>query len=238
MTQTRWSLRTALLVTTRTMAAAAAPGLPPATASAGATSATAVPGGVACQSSPPSNRTVVPAASARLSLPRASPRPGPALLCRNAPRAPQLENTGVWRARPILVSGSSAHRSGQFLEQDYLYDEAPLSYRDQPNLYAGNATDLVELRVTPLAQSLAVRLTYNTLLDPMVVATAIDVGSSRESRAMTHDAGARMPAHQFVTAHVCRAGAVSAATGHRVPVKVGVRVDPGCGQDAVRWLRP
>src|SRR6476661_4151454 len=49
-------------------------------------------------------------------------RPGPDVLYAPAPRAPQLENTGVWKAPPILVSGASAYRSGEFLYQDFLYD--------------------------------------------------------------------------------------------------------------------
>ena len=38
-------------------------------------------------------------------------------------RASQLQNTGVWRASPILVSGASAYRHGEFLYQDFLYDD-------------------------------------------------------------------------------------------------------------------
>ena len=37
-------------------------------------------------------------------------QPGPAALNDPAPRAPQLENTGIWQADPILVSGSTAYR--------------------------------------------------------------------------------------------------------------------------------
>src|SRR4051812_29657263 len=33
------------------------------------------------------------------------PKPGPAILYAAPPRAPQLENTGAWRAQPILISG-------------------------------------------------------------------------------------------------------------------------------------
>ena len=54
----------------------------------------------------------------------AAPRPGPDLLY--APPAvtrPQLTNAGPWRAAPILVSGASAYRDGEFLYQDFLYDD-------------------------------------------------------------------------------------------------------------------
>src|SRR3954452_24894741 len=50
-------------------------------------------------------------------------RPGPDALYAPPPRAPQLENTGGWRAAPILVSGSQAYRDGEWLYQDYLYDD-------------------------------------------------------------------------------------------------------------------
>ena len=97
----------------------------------------------------------------------------PTSCTRRKPRAPQLENTGVWRAKPILVSGASAYRDGEFLYQDFLYDDhGPRGRRDPgdprlntsevaaaPNgtytyptdpVYAGNAADIVELRVKPL----------------------------------------------------------------------------------------
>jgi hypothetical protein len=50
-------------------------------------------------------------------------RPGPAILYQPLKPAPQLTNTGIWRARPILVSGASAYRRGEFLYQDFLYDD-------------------------------------------------------------------------------------------------------------------
>src|SRR5882762_8480817 len=50
-------------------------------------------------------------------------RPGPDLLYAPAASAPQLTNAGIWRAPPILVSGATAERSGEFLYQDFLYDD-------------------------------------------------------------------------------------------------------------------
>ena len=50
-------------------------------------------------------------------------RPGPAILYQPAAVAPQLTNAGIWRASPILVSGASAYRDGEFLYQDWLYDD-------------------------------------------------------------------------------------------------------------------
>src|SRR4051812_18628399 len=69
------------------------------------------------------------AGTAHAAAPRSLPsvtsgaRPGPDLLYAPAPAAPQLENKGVWKASPILVSGATAYRSGEFLYQDYLYDD-------------------------------------------------------------------------------------------------------------------
>ena len=47
-----------------------------------------------------------------------APRPGPDILYEPPAAAPQLDNAGVWRAPPILVSGATAYRSGEFLYQD------------------------------------------------------------------------------------------------------------------------
>ncbi|MGH3326736.1 MAG: hypothetical protein ACRDPT_02870, partial [Streptomycetales bacterium] len=48
------------------------------------------------------------------------PRPGPDVLYRPPARAPQLSNGGPWQAEPILISGASAYRDGEFLYQDFL----------------------------------------------------------------------------------------------------------------------
>src|SRR4051795_1441975 len=96
------------------------------------------------------------------------PRPGPSLLYSKAKASPQLANAGPWHAKPILVSGTTAYRRGEFLYQDFLYDDpgarqaaAPGDPRTAGNLfskpngtytyptdkrYANNAADFVELR--------------------------------------------------------------------------------------------
>src|SRR5204862_7091108 len=97
-------------------------------------------------------------------------RPGPDILYAPPPAAPQLENTGVWQAPPILVSGASAYRDGEFLYQDYLYDDSGAAgnpvendprfqgntfsrptgtyvYPTNTAKYANNAADIVELRI-------------------------------------------------------------------------------------------
>jgi len=47
----------------------------------------------------PASAAIAPASVAIL--------PGPAALNDPAPRSPQLENTGIWQADPILISGAS-----------------------------------------------------------------------------------------------------------------------------------
>ena len=176
------------------------------------------------------------------------PRPGPDILYAPKPRAPQLENTGVWRAKPILVSGASAYRDGEFLYQDFLYDDhGPRGRRDPgdprlrtsevaaaPNgtytyptdpVYAGNAADIVELRVKPLRWATAFRLTLNTLIDPARVAFTIALGGDPAApHPLPHGAGASAPADLFLTVHGNTAELVDAATG-AVAGRAYVRVD-------------
>ena len=144
------------------------------------------------------------AAVALLALAAAAPagaagpvRPGPDVLYAPAVDAPQLQNTGVWRAPPILVSGTSAYRSGEFLHQDFLYDDLGAGdaavYPADPR-YGGNAADLVELRLRELPGETAFRITYNTMIAPELAATTIALGSSAAPATMPHGANARMPA--------------------------------------------
>src|SRR5690242_14370960 len=153
-----------------------------------------------------------------------APRPGPDVLYGAPGVAPQLENVGVWSAVPILVSGASAYRAGEFLYQDYLYDDhgANGGVRDpgdprtsgdsfsEPNgtytyptdpAYAGNAADLVELRVKPTSGATAFRITLNTMKDPSLVATTIAIGDSDTPQQFPHGANATAPAQWFVTVH-------------------------------------
>jgi hypothetical protein len=164
------------------------------------------------------------------------PRPGPDILYEPPATAPQLTNGGVWRADPILVSGATAYRGGEFLYQDFLYDDhgARGSTRDPddprlgddsfsaPNgtytyptaqVYAQNAADLVELRVKPLPEATAFRITLNALRDPSLVAATIALGDSPEPRPLPHGANASAPAELFLTVHGAAADLVDAATG-------------------------
>jgi poly(3-hydroxybutyrate) depolymerase len=172
----------------------------------------------ACPSSPKSNGTgYAPAANAR-SLPRTGA--GPDILHSALPTSPQLENTRNWNARPILVSGAEAYRKGEFLYQDFLYDDRALTYPDDPRRLARNAADFVEVRIEPLKSATAIRVTLNSMLDPDAAAVTIGLGGgSGQARAMPHDAGAKMPADVFVTAHGCSGD----ADGAPIPVTTDLR---------------
>ena len=156
-------------------------------------------------------------------------RPGPDILYAPPASAPQLTNAGVWKASPILVSGASAYRSGEFLYQDYLYDDHgakeefdPQDQRNPGDLfskpngtytyptdtaYAHNAADFVELRVKPLNDSTAFRVTLNTLKDPSLTAFTIGIGGSADTpRQWPLGANVSAPGDLFLTVHALGAG--------------------------------
>ena len=158
-------------------------------------------------------------------------RPGPDVLYAPAPRAPQLENTGRWRAEPILVSGATAYRDGEWLYQDFLFDDHGAKGSPDPDSpygasthlyspsagsytyptdkrYAHNAADLVELRVMPLRDATAFRLTLNTLIDPARTAATIALGTGPLTE-WPFGAGVSSPSKVFVTWH----GGVAVLTG-------------------------
>jgi hypothetical protein len=169
------------------------------------------------------------------------PRPGPDILYAPLAQAPQLSNAGVWKAPPILVSGASAYRGGEYLYQDFLYDDhgangqqadpndprrdpggnsADGDLFSRPNgtytyptsaVYANNAADLVELRVKPLAGSTAFRITLNTLQDASLVATTIVIGGTGAPVPLPHGANTRAPGQLFLTVHGSTADLLDAA---------------------------
>ena len=184
------------------------------------------------------------------SLPAATSghRPGPDILYAKPPRAPQLENTGPWRAQPILVSGAQAYRGGEWLYQDYLYDDHGATGIKDPNdpysasahlfspaagtftyptssVYANNAADLVELRVKTLPDATAFRVTLNTLKDASRSAFTIALGDSPASVAWPYGAGVRSPAQLFLTWHGSHADLRNATTGAALTPAPTVRVD-------------
>jgi len=156
-------------------------------------------------------------------------RPGPDMLYMAPATSAQLENTGVWNAAPILVSGTSAYRNGEFLYQDYLYDDrgaaSRAAYPEPREKYAGNAADLVEIRLKPLASDMAVRLTLNTMTDPSLVGVVIALGDTTPAAALPFGAGGKLPATRFVTVHGSTAVPTDASTGQTLGGDVTVAVD-------------
>src|SRR5438309_5084374 len=156
------------------------------------------------------------------------PLPGPSILHAPPARAPQFENTGVWRAQPTRVCMTSAYRAGEFLYQDCVWDDngggpayrwyfytfdKDYTYPTAPK-YRNNAADLVEVRLKPLADATAVRLTFNTMTEPDLVATTIAVGGEAgQAKPVPHGADTVMPGQVFVTVHGTGGDIVDAATG-------------------------
>lgn len=170
--------------------------------------------------------------SAAPSLPRVTSghRPGPDVLYAPPPSAPQLENRDPrFRAQPLLVSGTEAYVKGEYLYQDYLYDDhgsqampvdpvnetasdpttvnglsgdalvyqvGSVSYPTDP-VYAGNAADLVEMRMVPGATSTAYRFTLDTLrrADTTIMTVALDTDRNAATGTSTlpRDPGAPFP---------------------------------------------
>lgn len=155
-----------------------------------------------------------------------APNPGPAILYRAPAVAPQLTNSGAWQAPPILVSGATAYRAGEFLYQDWLYDDHGARELPDPNDpraqgdtfskpdgtytyptgpgYDNNAADLVEFRAKPLsaATATAFRVTLNTLQNPSLVAFSIAIGGAPGTvHPFPDGANVSAPADLFLTVH-------------------------------------
>jgi hypothetical protein len=192
-------------------------------------------------------------ASAQLGLPDLLPldpaMAGPELLRAPSPRAPQLENTGIWRAAPIMVCHASTYRAGEFVHQGCVYDDqgaqlVPTNWPEHSTTFAyryptteayrQNAADLLEVRVKPLADATAIRITYNTMLDPSLVAATIALGTSTQPRPAPYGANTSMPAQRFVTVRGQRADVVDAGTGQLLAIAPIVTVDTERRQVEVR----
>ena len=174
-----------------------------------------------------------------------APRPGPQVLYEPLAQAPQLSNAPLsgWHAKPILVSGASAYRKGEFVYQGYVYDDhgakevidptnpmnspggdpsggdtfsepdGTYTYPTGPG-YDENAANLIELRVRPKSTATAFRIGLNTLEDPSLVATAIAIGGTPgETHPFPFGANVSAPAQYFLTVHGETATLTDAASG-------------------------
>ncbi len=175
--------------------------------------------------------------------------PGPDILRAPVPRAPQLENTGIWKAKPILVCHASAYRAGEYVHQGCVYDDQgaqikPLKWPEHAitfayryptaEVYRQNAADIVEVRIKPLANATAIRLTYNTMIDPELVAATIAIGDSGQARPAPHGANTVLPAQIFATVHGRTGDLVDASSGSTLTVAPVVSVDVERRQVEVR----
>lgn len=148
-------------------------------------------------------------------------RPGPAVLYEETPYVPQLANHNPrFNASQLLVSGTEAYIKGEYLYQDYLYDDhgsdtdnggpgacisgpeyvGNLTYPTDRARYGYNAADLVEFRVDVAPDSVAYRITLNTLLqrDSTIVAIAFDTDGDLTARPLPRDSGVNFPGPEEV----------------------------------------
>jgi hypothetical protein len=131
------------------------------------------------------------------------------------PKAPQLENRNArFRAAPLLVSGTEAYVAGEYLYQDFLYDDygsdtdgrgagalsngaGNIEYPTTRARYGGNAADLVEFRVSASSDSVAYRVTLNTRLEIDSTIVTIVYDTDRDVRtgvsALPRSPGAPFP---------------------------------------------
>ncbi len=134
--------------------------------------------------------------------PAAAPRPGPDALYGDNPTPPQLENGPGWDADPLMVSGCDAYVDGEYLYQDYVYDDrgadvrswvastptnasslggvlsqptGDYHYPNDEDRYGYNAADLLEFRARPTDDGVVYRITLNTMLEPDAAAIAIGI---------------------------------------------------------------
>ena len=171
-------------------------------------------------------------------------RPGPPILYASPARAPQLQNVGIWHAPPILVSGAAAYRNGEYVYQDYLYDDhgARLSsdpsdprpndnntfstpngtYTYPTSMTDADSADLVEVRVKPLEDATAFRFTLNTMKDPRRIGVSVALGG-RAGTTYPFPFGANTvsPAADFLTVHPAGRAVVGVVTSARSGKPVG-----------------
>jgi len=134
-----------------------------------------------------------------------SPAPGPDVLYEAPTTAPQFDNGTGWEADPLLVCGAKGYDSGEFLYQDWVYDDygantdpsdttsppptsttladpvGDIVYPTDDARYRDNAADLLEFRCRTDGSDVVYRLTLTTLVDDQpdapIAAIGIDTGS-------------------------------------------------------------
>ena len=135
---------------------------------------------------------------------------GPDILHDDPATPPQFQSSGKFRADPLLVSGEDAYVGGEYLYQDYVYDDkgaatgdvafpppdGPIQpvpnpsigshstgrfvYPEDDEKYGYNAADLLEFRATLDAGELSYRITLQTMKRPEVAAVAIGIDTGSD----------------------------------------------------------
>lgn len=146
-----------------------------------------------------------------------SPPPGPDVLHETPVTAPQFESDDEWAAEPLMVCGAEAYDDGEFLYQDWVYDDygantdefdrdpqpatdqsiatpvGDIVYPTDDARYRDNAADLLEFRCRRTSGGIAYRVTLNTLVDDApgapIVAIGIDDGSGNTRTDWGHGLG-------------------------------------------------
>lgn len=194
----------------------------------------------------------------------AAGRPGPPILYAPAATAPQLQNVGIWRAAPILVSGTAAYRDGEYLYQDYLYDDHGARLEPDPNdprpgdnnqfsapngtytyptsMPDANSADLVELRVKPTADATAFRITLNTLHNPSRIGISVALGGrAGVVHPLPFGADTVAPADVFLTLHPLHGrleGTITSALTGKAVAGPAVKVSVDLGRRQITALVP
>jgi hypothetical protein len=202
-------------------------------------------------------------ASSLRTVPTGQP-PGPPLLYRSPPRSP-LSVRPPFAAAPLRVSGTDAYRRGEYLYQDYLFDDrgadtvpgpgarfengrnlaAPTAgdvFYPTAERYAGNAADLVELRIKPLEHAIVYRVTLNTVRARDAAIVGIGVDTDRSGGAPVPwplGAGISSPGlDRFITAWGTGGQVASLHAGKATALPAGsVRIDRASNQMTIRVPR-
>jgi hypothetical protein len=164
---------------------------------------------------------------------------GPDVLRAPAVDAKQLQNTGIWHAKPTLICLTNAYRSGEYVYQGCPYDDEGggvqyrwpndtmlrnYTYPEDP-IYRRNLANPVEVRAKPLDDSTAFRVTMNTMTDPELLGLTLALGDSDRPLEVPHGANTVMPARLFVTVHGAHGDIVDAGSGRKSNVSPRIDID-------------
>jgi dienelactone hydrolase len=244
------------LVAAAAAPSAAAPAGPPSSAAPAApTSATpAMPGagGTASGATPP-----------------ARPAPGPALLHEPPRPDPAMAAGGRWRVPPTMVSGTTIVQDGELVHTGWVFDDngadtipVPLLpivvdgepalhhqllasrtgdvvYPRDPDRYAGNAADLVEVRARVDDDAVAFRIVLNTVREAQVAAVAIGIDTTGSDEVVDwgHGLGALGPTGVDHVVYTDGENASLTTVAGDAAVPVATTIDVGLGRIEVEVPR-